>query len=628
MQFEFSDHEHEFEATVVEPTCLEGGYTLGKCKVCGKELKYDYTEALGHDWDEGTVTVEPTETTTGVLTITCKRCGETKTKKIPRIGSTVPEDIDFTNPDAASQFEIVNKNSAAIEDGAGLALVCTRPAFEDCKEQNSGDQATTPEDVVVYEAEGDWVATLEVDFSTNGASNGYYQFFGFYASEGDDFQNLVGVRGGDGAMQNFIREGGTILHQDEDGVNSAPGFANNGATYWLRIEKIGTTYTCFRSSDGENFTEMFAYEDTNIDADHIVIDAYTGMTTGYKFTLKSLKFEDAGAAPEVPVDRSKLDKAIEDAEAVEKDKYTDESVAALDAAVAAAKALPADAKQAEVDAAAKAVNDAIDGLKEKEPVEPPEDPKEELKKAIEKAEKLDKSKYTDDSVKALEDAVAAAKAILDKEDAAQDEIDAAAKAIADAVAALKEKEPVEEPFRFDDVKNEKSFYFKPVYWAYEAKPQITNGMTKTTFEPDSGCTRGQVVTFLWRAAGQPEPKNAETAFTDVGPKAFYAKAVAWAVENKITNGMTETTFEPNATCTRGQIVTFLWRFNNSPEPKSTETAFTDVGAKAFYAKAVAWAVDSGVTKGMTETTFAPNDTCTRGQVVTFLYRAVPQRADD
>ncbi len=98
--------------------------------------------------------------------------------------------------------------------------------------------------------------------------------------------------------------------------------------------------------------------------------------------------------------------------------------------------------------------------------------------------------------------------------------------------------------------------------------------------------------------------------------------MAWAVEEGITKGMSETSFAPDATCTRGQIVTFLWRFRESPAPKDTKTAFTDVPEKAFYAKAVAWAVEKGVTKGMTETAFAPDATCTRGQIVTFLYRAM------
>ena len=180
----------------------------------------------------------------------------------------------------------------------------------------------------------------------------------------------------------------------------------------------------------------------------------------------------------------------------------------------------------------------------------------------------------------------------------------------------------EQYIRFDDVQNDKAFYFMPVFWAYEASPQITNGLTRTEFGPDNPCTRGQVMTILWRAAGCPEPKRTSTPFTDLKKGAFYEKAVAWAAENGITNGMTKTAFAPDATCTRAQIVTFLWRFRGSPAPKDKKTAFTDVSAKAFYANAVAWAMENKITNGMTKTAFAPDVTCTRGQVVTFLYRAM------
>ena len=408
MQFEFSDHEHKYEDVVTPATCLAGGFTTGVCSICGKKLVHDYTEALGHDWDEGKVTLEPTETSTGVMTYTCKRCGETKTKKISRIGATVPDDIDFTDPESAEQFEIRNSTGTAIEDGNGLSLICTRPAFEDCKEQNTGAQATTPEDVVVVPVEDDWIATLSVQFDTNGAGNGYYQFFGFYAMQGEEYQNLAGIRGGDKAMQNFIRQNGTITHQDEDGVNSAPGFDTSGKTYYLRLEKIGDTYTCFRSDDGETFTEMFAYDNTGIEADHLVIDAYTGMTTGYKFTLKSLTFESPDGPSEPVLDKTALEKAIQDAEAVKKDDYTEETVKALDEALAAAKKALDEAKtQDELDAAAKALNDAIKAL-EKKPVLD----KTELEKAIQDAEAVKKDDYTEETVKALDDALAAAKKAL------------------------------------------------------------------------------------------------------------------------------------------------------------------------------------------------------------------------
>ena len=182
--------------------------------------------------------------------------------------------------------------------------------------------------------------------------------------------------------------------------------------------------------------------------------------------------------------------------------------------------------------------------------------------------------------------------------------------------------PLDELLCFDDVQEKAKYYYEPVFWAYNHEPQITKGVDDTHFGPDASCTRGQVVTFLWRAAGCPEPKETKTDFTDLKAGAFYEKAVAWAVENEITNGTGKTTFSPDITCTRGQIVTFLWRFKDSPKPEKAENAFTDLTPGAFYEDAVAWAVANKVTNGMTDTTFAPDATCTRGQVVTFLYRAV------
>ena len=170
---------------------------------------------------------------------------------------------------------------------------------------------------------------------------------------------------------------------------------------------------------------------------------------------------------------------------------------------------------------------------------------------------------------------------------------------------------------FYDVPNG-AYFYEAVKWA--VKSGVTNGLSDTMFGPYESCTRAQIVTFLWRAAGSPEPKTA-SSFTDVSASAYYAKAVAWAIENGITNGLSDTMFGPYESCTRAQIVTFLWRAAGSPEPK-TASSFTDVSASAYYAKAVAWAIENGITNGMTETTFAPNATCTRGQSVTFLHRAL------
>ena len=164
-----------------------------------------------------------------------------------------------------------------------------------------------------------------------------------------------------------------------------------------------------------------------------------------------------------------------------------------------------------------------------------------------------------------------------------------------------------------------AFYYNPVTWAVGSN--VTSGMSAYTFAPMDPCTRGHVVTFLWRAAGCPEPKSTSTPFTDVSAGKFYYKAVLWAVENGITAGMTPTTFEPNSYCTRGQVVTFLWRAAGKPAASSTSHPFTDVSSSAFYYKAMLWAVENGITAGMSKTTFAPNNICTRGQVVTFLSRA-------
>lgn len=167
---------------------------------------------------------------------------------------------------------------------------------------------------------------------------------------------------------------------------------------------------------------------------------------------------------------------------------------------------------------------------------------------------------------------------------------------------------------------EGKFYVNPVLWAVENN--ITSGTSTTTFSPDQECTRGQVVTFLWRTAGKPEPVSTEHPFTDVRSNAFYYKAMLWAVENGITSGKTATTFAPDAACSRAEVVTFLWRAAGKPAPASMDCAFTDVKTGGFYYKAMLWAVENNITKGMTKTTFEPNSICNRGQVVTFLYRDV------
>ena len=168
---------------------------------------------------------------------------------------------------------------------------------------------------------------------------------------------------------------------------------------------------------------------------------------------------------------------------------------------------------------------------------------------------------------------------------------------------------------------EGSYYEEAVNWAVEK--DITTGTDATHFSPDGICTRAQAVTFLWRAAGSPAAKSAVMPFADVKAGSYYYDAVLWAVENGITKGTSDTMFSPDATCSRAQIVTFLWRSQKSPAA-GTANPFTDVKASAYYADAVLWAVKEDVTKGTTNTTFSPDANCTRAQIVTFIWRALAE----
>jgi len=163
-----------------------------------------------------------------------------------------------------------------------------------------------------------------------------------------------------------------------------------------------------------------------------------------------------------------------------------------------------------------------------------------------------------------------------------------------------------------------AYYYDAVLWA--VKEGITNGTSDTTFSPNNSCTRAQMVTFLWKASGSPEPVESTCPFIDVRADAYYAKAVLWAVEQGITAGTSENIFSPNAPCTRDQMATFLWKVCGTPVPVGSMNPFADVSENAYYAKAVQWAYEQEITGGTSATTFGSNDPCTRAQMVTFLYR--------
>lgn len=172
---------------------------------------------------------------------------------------------------------------------------------------------------------------------------------------------------------------------------------------------------------------------------------------------------------------------------------------------------------------------------------------------------------------------------------------------------------------FADVKDG-AYYYDPVLWAVNHRPcQITNGTGKNTFSPDANCTRAQIVTFIWRANDCPQPLTTNNPFTDVREDSYYYNAVLWAVENGITNGTGNNTFSPDATVTRAQTVTFLWRMEGSKK-LTASNPFVDVSAGEYYSDAVLWAVKNNITNGTSKNTFSPSSPCTRAQIVTFLFR--------
>lgn len=187
-------------------------------------------------------------------------------------------------------------------------------------------------------------------------------------------------------------------------------------------------------------------------------------------------------------------------------------------------------------------------------------------------------------------------------------------------ARFSEAKPFANPFT--DVA-ESDYFYDAVLWAVQNG--ITSGTSATTFAPADGCTRGQIVTFLWRAMGKPEPVSDKNPFVDVYESDYYYEAVLWAVENRITSGTGGARFSPEDRCTRNQVVTFLWRTMHNPTAGNRSNPFADVYESDYYYEAVLWAVENGITSGTSPTTFAPTDPCTRGQVVTFLYRTLKNK---
>ena len=381
-------------------------------------------------------------------------------------------------------------------------------------------------------------------------------------------------------------------------------------------------------------TDLTVYTDESVAALNTAVD---GVVRGKAFVSQAnvnamaQAIKDAIAALQYKgADYTKVDEAIAKANALDKDNYKDFS--AVEAAVNAVVRDKNITEQSEVDAMAKAIEDAIAALEQKSSSGGDDNAPTyaiEVGKDIRNGTVTANRRYaergdtvtitvTPDKGYTLETLTVTDKngkdvALTKKSDTEYTFVMPAGK-VEITPSFVKQ---AEEPSRFFvDVKTGDYFY-DAVLWAVEKG--ITNGTSAETFSPEDPCTRAQIVTFLWRAAGSPEV-NYAMDLSDVAGDAYYAEAVRWALSEGITTGTSADQFSPDATCTREQAVTFLYRAAGSPAV-SGESAFEDVGADAYYARAVAWAAQNGVTNGISQALFGTGSDCTRAQIVTFLYRA-------
>lgn len=411
---------------------------------------------------------------------------------------------------------------------------------------------------------------------------------------------------------------------------------------------VGNRYTNLPNYEAKITTNTCYYGECTVDADN-VSDGNAGTAvekTEVEFadgTVKGLlgevfiQGEKYPVLASSPADYTKVDEAIAAAKAIDGSRYT--NYADVEAAISAVDRNKSKLEQAEVDKMAKDIRDAIDALVKKSnssssgggggsstpryAVTVPDKTENGSLSVSSKNAKRgsdvtvtatpDKGYEVDDIV--AKDAKGNKLTLKDNGDGTYTFTMPASKVTVTVAFAEKKAEPIVPEKLFADVSAEE-YYYEAVKWASENG--VTGGIGENLFGANLPCTRAQIVTFLWRAAGSPEPKGM-SGFVDVSADAYYAKAVAWAVEQGIVSGTSATTFNPDAVCTRAQSVAFLYRAFGEKVNKAA--GFSDVSADAYYADAVAWAVKNGVASGIGGGLFAPDQDCARGQIVAFLYRA-------
>ncbi|MBQ6430663.1 MAG: S-layer homology domain-containing protein [Oscillospiraceae bacterium] len=615
---------HDYQpGTVVTPSCVEDGYTVYVCTRCNATENRDPVAAPGHNWNDGVVTTPATATTDGVKTFTCLRCGATRTEVIPATGggtcqhaASHAEHKDATCTEAGYDKTVCDDCGAVLSETVIPALghdyrnypaqaaTCTAAgwnAYHECTRCHDTDYKEIPALGHDYQNHAAKPATCTEPgwgaYQT--CSRCDYSTYNEIAALGHDIVADAAVpatctASGLTAGEHCTRCDYKIAQEVVPALGHD--YIVTAATEPTCTAGGSATYTCSRCAN--SYTETFAKLGHDF---KVTVVEPTCTEKGY--TFYECRREGCGYT-----EKGNWTDALGHGHVYPEHKDPtctepgyDRQICDDCGAVVSETVIPALGHELVTDPA-KAATCTETGLTEGKHCT-----RCDYKVAQEVVPALG---HAWDEGKVTKPATATAKG---------EKTFTCTRCGATRTEDIPATGGGSNPFK--DIKTSDYFY-NAVLWA--AENGVTTGTSATTFSPNATCTRGQVVTFLWRSSGCPEPKSTNNPFKDVKATDYFYKAVLWAAENGVTTGTSATTFSPNAPCTRAHVVTFLWRAQGEPTPANTNNPFKDVTAGQYYTTAVLWAVshEPQITNGTGATTFSPNNPCTRGQIVTFLYRAM------
>lgn len=634
---------HREISQTTEPTCTEQGYTTHTCENCGDSYIDSYTDAKGHDWDDGVVTKEATETEDGVMTYTCQSCGATYTETISATDHRYDEGVVTKEP--------------TCEEAGVMTYTC-----QDCGQTKTA----------VIDPTGHSYSSVVTEPTCTERGYTTYTCSACGKTYTDDYTDALGHREISQTVEPTCTEDGCIMrvcsrcdysyveetipalgHDLSASETVKPTCTESGYTIYKcsrcdysvtkdETEPTGHSYVCTErqaatcTQDGYETYTCEACGDTRSESIAATGHSYTSVVTEPTCTEDGYTTHTCGNCGDSYTDSHTdakghdWDEGVITKEATDTEDgvmtYTCQNCGATYTEPVSATAHHYDegvvTKEPTCEEAGVMTYTCQDCGQTKTTVIDPtghsytsvvtEPTCTEQGYTTYTCSACGKT-YTDDYTDALghqyDEGTVTVEPTATKEGRIRYTCERCQHSYVETIEATGNP--------FTDV-DEKAYYYEAVLWAVDR--EITNGYPDGTFQPEKGCTRAQIVTFLWRYAGEEKPTSTQMKFADVPEDAYYYDAVLWAVENGITTGTTDTKFAPDETCTRAQIVTFLWRYAKKPEPANSTNKFVDVPEDAYYHDAVLWAVEKDITKGTTDTKFAPASTCTRGQAVTFLFR--------